>query len=318
MREKLSVIIPNYNHGHFLKDLLPSLFTQSRLPDEVIIVDDGSTDASVAIIEAFQRQEKRVQLFKNGTNKGVVFSLNFALSKAKGDWVTFPSADNFVLPGMYEKCLHFLQDHPQAAVCCSDPVIFHEISGIKERRILHLSKIAKYFSPKETVALSAKTGFSIGSLVHTVIVKKTALQEVGYFIEKLRWHCDFFALNSVAFRYGFCYIPEELAMFRDAPQSYSAKSIEWKVRKKVYQDLIAVLNLPKNKDIKIAFKKSAILGEFTYSMLSVLISNPLLYEYFTFRLSKRLLHSCSWPLLRKICKGVLPTGVYGFLKKMLK
>ena len=317
MSEKLSVIIPNYNHGHFLIELLPSLFAQSRQPDEVVIIDDGSTNNSIEIIEAFQKEEGRVRLFKNEVNKGVVFSLNFAVSQSKGDWVTFPSADNFVLPGMYEKSLRMLKQHPQAAVCCSDPVIFHEVSGIKERRKLNLSNIPKYFSPKETVEIFAKTGFTIGSVVHTIVVKKSALQEAGlnadYFIPKLRWHCDFFALNSVAFRYGFCYIPEELSMFRESPQSYSKKPVEWKIRKKVYQDLIRVINLSKNRDIKHAFKKSAILGEFTYSMLAVLISNPFFYEYFTFRL----IHNCFWTLLRKACKIILPQAIYGLLRKIL-
>lgn len=318
MNKKLSVIIPNYNHGHFLKNLLPSLFAQSRPPDEVVIVDDGSTDSSVEIIECFQKKEKRVRLFKNGVNKGVVYSLNFALDKAEGDWVTFPSADNFVLPGMYEKSMQMLLDYPHAAVCCSDPVTFDETTGVTEFHKLHLPKIPRYYSPEEFVQIAAQNKFSIGSLVHTVIVKKSALKEVGlgsdYFIEKLKWHCDFFAINAVAFRYGFCYLPERLAIFRKDPHSYSRNPVAWKVRKKVYQELLSVLSLPKNHDIKSAFKKSAILGEFSYSILLVLISNPRKYEYFTLSLTNRLLKRYFRYILGKICKAILSKKLYHLLK----
>ena len=53
----LSVVLPNYNHGHLVRRALAALVEQDRPPDEIIVVDDGSTDDSLAILRDFARTE---------------------------------------------------------------------------------------------------------------------------------------------------------------------------------------------------------------------------------------------------------------------
>lgn len=323
VKERLSVIIPNYNHGHYLPELLFSLSHQSRAPDEVVIIDDGSTDESVSIIEELAKTYDSIIFYKHRINRGVIASLNRAMQLATGDFVTFPSADNFVLPGMYESSLTLLQQYPQAAFCCSDPKFYEEKTKRIRTQRLHLHSLPSYFSPEEVFALVKERSFCPGNLSHTLVIRREAMESVRidgeYYAERLKWHCDFFSINVLAFRYGICYIPESFAMFRQTEESYCAQKRSWRERKKVYFDMVQLLQSKSFQDVRAQFQHSGILAEFSDSMLRVLLSHPPFYEFFTPQLIKRIIpatiHSWLLPLRIKLAKIPLAKKVYRFLKQ---
>ena len=93
---KLSIIIPVYNEGRFLKRCLDSIRTTSEhLPDlEIIAINDGSTDNSREILDRFEFNILDVKVIHHATNWGVSMTRNHGLSLAKGDFVTFLDADD--------------------------------------------------------------------------------------------------------------------------------------------------------------------------------------------------------------------------------
>lgn len=313
----LAVIIPNYNHGSQLRELLHSLLSQSRLPDEIVVVDDGSRDNSVAIIEELSRKNPIIKLYKNERNQGVVYTLNRALEMTNCDYVTFPSADNMVLQGMYESAMSILSQYPQAGLCCSDPLYFEEKTGQMQKQELKLSTMPIYFSPLDVVSLSRKEGFCPGNMCHTVVVKRQALKEAGRdkncYLPDLKWHCDFFAINVIAFRHGVCYVPEGFGVFRVVEDSYCRKIHPWKIRKEVYRKIVEYLDHPYYSDVKPLFQKSAILSHFTYSVLSVLIHRPAWYGYLNPVFIKRV-----WPATIRVIMVSIPLArkTYRLIKKM--
>ncbi len=216
---------------------------------------------------------------------GAIDSLNRAMSMADCNYVTFPSADNYIKQGMYEKSLALLEKYPQAGLCCSDPLYLDEKTGKIHMNKLNLSEGPRYFSPAEVISLYRQKGFCVGNICHTVVVNKSVLAGVStsnhYFDPELKWHADFFALNAVAFRSGICYLPEGFGIWRQEAGSYSQRRTPWSVRKQVYLRMWKVLDQPLNRDIKNGFKYSGVFAEFTYSVLGVLLSQPRHYEYFT-------------------------------------
>jgi len=321
-RQSLAVIIPNYNHGKHLIELLPSILSQSRPPDEIIVVDDGSTDDSVSMITEIAKKHPSLKLYRNVKNQGVVFTLNRAIDLAQSDYLTFPSADNFVLPNMYEKSMKILEQYPHAGLCCSDPMYYDEATKKTTQHSLGISKEPRYFSPEEVIRLTQK-GLCVGNICHTVVVKRKAMEEVAldghYYIPQLKWHCDFFTMNAVSFCHGICYIPEKLAMFRNDSNSYSQKRHAWQTRKEVYQQMIEVLNLPRYSKVKPLFKRSSVLSEFTYSMLGSILLKPAFYEFLTFFYLRRAVP----PTLRWMTRGVaarIPFALetFRFLKRAFK
>lgn len=94
-RQLVSVVVLNYNYGRYLKQCLDSVLAQDYEPMEAIVVDDGSTDDSRAVIEAYAG--RIVASFK--PNGGVVSAMNRGFALSHGPVVIFLDADDFLLPG---------------------------------------------------------------------------------------------------------------------------------------------------------------------------------------------------------------------------
>src|SRR4051794_3789670 len=111
----LTVILPNFNHGRFLLHALEALLAQTRPADEVIVIDDASTDDSIGIIEAFLPKLQKLKLVRNKENVGVVRNMNVGLDMAGGSLLAFCAADDVVYPTFFERMLETLRAYPQAA-----------------------------------------------------------------------------------------------------------------------------------------------------------------------------------------------------------
>lgn len=105
---KFSVIIPNYNNGATLKRAIDSVLTQSWPPHEVIVIDDGSTDNSRAVAEAFGDKVRYV--FQ--TNAGVSAARNNGARLATGDWLAFLDADDIYMTNRLEAHASWLAREP--------------------------------------------------------------------------------------------------------------------------------------------------------------------------------------------------------------
>lgn len=91
----VSVVIVNYNYGRYLKQCIESVLAQDYKPMEVIVVDDGSTDDSRALIESYS--DRVLTLFK--PNGGVISATNHGFELSYGSVVIFVDADDYLLPG---------------------------------------------------------------------------------------------------------------------------------------------------------------------------------------------------------------------------
>src|SRR5471030_1152802 len=97
----LSVILPNYNHGRYLPRALDALLAQDRPADEIIVVDDGATDDSLDIVSRYAEEYPSIRALKNPKNMGVIVTLTRGLQAARGKYVYFGAADDFVMPGFF-------------------------------------------------------------------------------------------------------------------------------------------------------------------------------------------------------------------------
>src|SRR5262249_38383972 len=112
----LSVVLPNYNHAEYLPRALDALLSQAQPPDEIIVVDDCSTDGSRDIVAGYAVRHRSIRLIHNEKNVGVIPTLSRGLGEARGQFVYFGAADDFVLPGFFAAAISTLQSHPQAGL----------------------------------------------------------------------------------------------------------------------------------------------------------------------------------------------------------
>jgi glycosyltransferase involved in cell wall biosynthesis len=106
-----SVIIPTYNRAHFLSEAVDSVLAQQYSSFEVIIVDDGSTDNTRAVIENKYAREGRVRYFqKQNEERGA--ARNYGLKKAKGNYAVFFDSDDWMMPHYLETLKNVIEQHP--------------------------------------------------------------------------------------------------------------------------------------------------------------------------------------------------------------
>ncbi len=110
MNDLVSIIMPSYNTGRFIKETIESVLAQSYSAWELIIVDDCSTDDTDDVVMAFLT-DSRIRYIKNETNRGAAVSRNRALREAKGKWIAFLDSDDLWMPDKLEKQIAFMTEN---------------------------------------------------------------------------------------------------------------------------------------------------------------------------------------------------------------
>jgi len=115
----VSIIIPTYNRAHLIEDTLNSIAKQTYVNWECIVVDDGSSDASLELLEIYCRQDERFQYYKRpkSQSKGANACRNYGFEKSKGEFVIWFDSDDIMKPFKIEKQLNFLLENPDYHFC---------------------------------------------------------------------------------------------------------------------------------------------------------------------------------------------------------
>lgn len=108
--EMVSIIMPSYNTGRFIKETIESVLAQTYPNWELLIVDDCSTDDTDEVVGAYLSDE-RIRYFKNETNSGAAVSRNRALREAKGKWIAFLDSDDLWEPEKLQKQIAFMKEN---------------------------------------------------------------------------------------------------------------------------------------------------------------------------------------------------------------
>lgn len=112
----ISVIVPVYNVEKYLDECVRSIMNQTYGHLEIILVDDGSTDRSAAMCDAFAEIDARIKVIHK-MNGGASSARNAGLDIATGQYFAFVDSDDYILPDMYERMLAPLHDMVQLSVC---------------------------------------------------------------------------------------------------------------------------------------------------------------------------------------------------------
>jgi glycosyltransferase involved in cell wall biosynthesis len=114
-RPIVTVLMPVYNGEKYLREAIESILRQTFRNFELLIIDDGSTDRSVEIIEAYD--DPRIRLVHNGANLKLISTLNRGLSLARGAYVARMDCDDISLPERLSKQVAYMNEHPEVGIC---------------------------------------------------------------------------------------------------------------------------------------------------------------------------------------------------------
>lgn len=256
----VAIVLCNYNHARYLPESLGCLCRQTRPADQIVVIDDGSTDASWDIIQHFAREHPRMEVQANERNLGLEASIAKALSAVRCDYVLWTAADDLVLPRFLERNIAVLDKFPQAALSFSEVVSFTDDIETADRfavnpavrRIFDLSDLQPYMSPQQLRPRMKRAYLPIAS--NTAILRVDLLKQFGGFPPALRWFSDSFTCTALAIRHGACVVPEPLALIRSNPASYSQSMYDKSQQIVVLNAVLDLLAQPKLRDIR-AFMK---------------------------------------------------------------
>src|SRR5258707_8026023 len=119
----VAVVLCNYNHAKYLPDSLGHICAQTRPADQIVVIDDGSTDDSWRIIEEFARKHSNLQAHANERNLGLETCIARALALVHCEYLLWTAADDRLLPPFLERNMALLARHPAAALSFSEVVV---------------------------------------------------------------------------------------------------------------------------------------------------------------------------------------------------
>lgn len=212
----VSIITPVYNGQDFLDRCIKSVLAQTYENWELLLIDDGSSDNSVQIIENYL-EDNRIKLLRNESNSGIPTTRNKGIENSTGEFIALLDQDDEWLPHKLEKQVsRFLE------IDDSFGLIYSNVEVRTDQGILSDQK--KEIEPEASIQSNLELMLSRNLITSpTAMVKRKALEEVGLFDESIRWGGDDYDLwIRIAHKFKFDYIDEVLCIRHEHQQNYSA------------------------------------------------------------------------------------------------
>lgn len=232
-KPRISVLLPNYNHGHFLRQSLAGFLRQSFEDFEILLIDDGSTDGSRKIVEEFAAKDERVKANCFPANRGIKAAFKDLCDRATGDLVYSSASDDFVIDkDFFKKAVTALDADPR-------PAGFYGVTGIylaEKEKLLDscgTAEVVGYNTPQQCCTGFLKTRSVVTSpscIWRRDLFNQHGAADVDELIAHLGPQWDLCLCHILAFKYGMVYEKTAFACQRiyEARTNYSANLHLWK------------------------------------------------------------------------------------------
>lgn len=190
----VSVVIPLYNKEKYIERTLTSVLNQSFTDWEAIIIDDGSTDRSVEVVEEFILQNPGNWVLIKNQNAGQCRTRNLGIAKAKGEYLAFLDADDIWSKNKLFDQVEMLKNNIEVSLVISPYIIFSDVNKKKNHRlVLHNN------SQKLLNRWLRMQGYGAGT-ESTGMTRTSLLREIGGFDEMLSTSAGLFLTLELANR----------------------------------------------------------------------------------------------------------------------
>ena len=207
---KISVVLPVFNGGNYLIESVNSILDQSLANFELLIIDDCSTDRSWEYLNTIK--DSRINLFKNETNKGLFYNLNYLIKQSNSELIKLWAQDDIMLPDCLQSFVSFHNAHPEIGFSYSQRIIIDELGLTKENNV---TDNTPEIISKELHSLIAYYTGSIAGNIANVCIHKNALDKVGLFNESMKISADFDMWVRIAEFFPVGHINQKLIKLRD-------------------------------------------------------------------------------------------------------
>jgi len=235
MEPRISVVIPAYNAARYVAEAVDSVLAQSLPPREVIVVDDGSTDDTEAVVRRFQDRVRYVRQ----PNGGSAAARNRGIREARGELIALLDADDVWFPEKLKKQWECLRDHPEAGLVHTN---FYYCDENGDERVLGVLG-------RERVGRCYEIMFQDNGINNsTTLIRRECFDRVGLFDESFKTCQDYDLYLRMSRYYEFAFLDEPLAVYRRHDSNITNDNSrmlknELRVRRKALQDDPELLEL---------------------------------------------------------------------------
>lgn len=229
----ISVIIPAYNAGEYIEETLRSVLNQSYSHIEVIVIDDGSTDNTEALLK--KHSDQRLKYIKQANSGGPAHPRNVGINVAKGEFIAIFDSDDLMSQYKLETQLKALELNPEAAFCCSNFSIINDKGDISTPDFWKTNKVFQKLDISHRDELGNylfKTAAIIDSLLlhnfiasSSMLIRKQILTTLGGFDESLENTDDYDMWLRIQQLHGCICIPQVLHQYRVRSGSITSRGI---------------------------------------------------------------------------------------------
>jgi glycosyltransferase involved in cell wall biosynthesis len=202
MRPFVSVVVPSFNQGQFIRETLESCLTQDHRPLEVLVIDGGSTDDTLTVLRATNAPEL---IWVSEPDRGVVDAVNKGLARARGEYITIQSSDDVFLPGALAAAVDALEASPAAAVAYGDVELIDTKSAAIGADVQERFDLAEYLGRFMYVPQPG------------TVFTRAALGAVGGWREQFSYVADADFWLRIAVRFPILKLPRMVARYRYHP-----------------------------------------------------------------------------------------------------
>jgi len=265
---KVSVIVPVHNVEEYISQCLDSIIRQTYKNLEIIVVDDGSTDASSQICREFAIKDLRINLIRQN-NFGVSVARNRGIQLATGQYVTFVDADDWIEEDMYEKMVAELSNVKSDMMMCDSTLIYYDFAHASTEAIRQGIYTKKQVVKEIYPSLLAMEDFSripIVSVCNCLIKRELLIDNFISFEPNLKYSEDYLFMAEVITKItSFYYLKNfHLYNYRQRGESRSKKfQTDWWsnlifLNKKLKQVLINCAEFNFDRQLKLQLIHSAL------------------------------------------------------------
>ena len=203
----VSIGLPVYNGEGTIEKTIKSLLLQDYSNFEIVISDNGSTDATPRIVQELAQQYPNVAYYRSDQNHGLVWNFNRVFELSRGEYFMWASHDDEHTSNYISRCLEELKKYPEAALCAPRTVA----TWGNEKSNIWVSKLNKFEDTKEPVSRYLETlrnfpAVALYGLYRSSYIKRTKLipKVIGgdlLFIQNLSMYGDIIGLDEILFIY---------------------------------------------------------------------------------------------------------------------
>lgn len=188
-RGGVTVVIPLYNHERYIEQAVASVLAQSRRPDEIVVIDDGSRDGSAEIMRRLCHEHAEI-VFWSQPNQGAHSTINAGIERARGEYLAILNSDDVYHPRRLAKCLDVLEREPSVAAVFTALDFMDKDGGRVDNPWYEQARA--FYDRNRDLGLALVNG-NFFMTTSNLVIRRAAFDEIGRFAALRYAHdLDFF------------------------------------------------------------------------------------------------------------------------------